>query len=77
MLPFEFIGSGKVPADDLLQSLAAASDRLASDFGRWKTPWGDINRYQRLNGEIEQLFDDAAPSIPVGDSARFTCPSSR
>ncbi|MGD8817088.1 MAG: penicillin acylase family protein, partial [Acidobacteriota bacterium] len=30
------------------------------------TPWGEINRYQRLNGDIVQHFDDDAPSIPVG-----------
>jgi acyl-homoserine lactone acylase PvdQ len=52
--------------DDPLQSLAAASDRLAADFGTWKTPWGDINRFQRLNDDIAPRFDDAAPSIPVG-----------
>jgi acyl-homoserine lactone acylase PvdQ len=49
-----------------LQSLAAASDRLAADFGTWKTPWGDINRFQRLNDDIAPRFDDASPSIPVG-----------
>ena len=53
-------GIGKAPADQLLQSLAAASDRLAADFGNWKTPWGDINRFQRLTGDIVQPFNDAA-----------------
>jgi acyl-homoserine-lactone acylase len=53
-------------AEDPLQSLAAASDRLTADFGTWKTPWGEINRFQRLNGDIAPRFDDAAPSIPVG-----------
>jgi acyl-homoserine lactone acylase PvdQ len=43
----------------------AASDRLAADFGSWKTPWGDINRFQRLNDDIAPRFDDAGPSIPV------------
>jgi acyl-homoserine-lactone acylase len=52
--------------EQLVSALAAASDRLASDFGSWKTPWGQINRYQRLTGDIVQPFDDAAPSIPVG-----------
>jgi acyl-homoserine lactone acylase PvdQ len=52
--------------DDPLQSLAAASDRLTADFGTWKTPWGDINRFQRLNDDIAPRFDDAGPSIPVG-----------
>ena len=54
------------PAEQLLQSLVAASDRLAADFGTWKTPWGDINRFQRLNDDIAPRFDDAGPSIPVG-----------
>ncbi len=61
----DYIGSGKVSADELLQSLAAASDRLTADFGTWKTPWGDINRFQRLTGDIVQPFNDAGPSIPV------------
>jgi acyl-homoserine-lactone acylase len=56
----------RAPADQLLRSLAAASDRLAADFGSWKTPWGDINRFQRLTGDIVQPFNDAGPSIPVG-----------
>jgi acyl-homoserine lactone acylase PvdQ len=56
----------QAPAEQLLQSLAAASERLAADFGTWKTPWGDINRFQRLNDDIEPRFDDAGPSIPVG-----------
>ena len=39
---------------------------------RWKTPWGDINRFQRITGDIVQPFDDARPSIPVGfTSARW------
>jgi acyl-homoserine-lactone acylase len=54
-----------VPGETLLQSLAAASDKLAADFGKWQTPWGDINRFQRVNGDIVQKFDDAKPSIPV------------
>jgi acyl-homoserine lactone acylase PvdQ len=56
----------QAPAEQLLQSLAAASDRIAADFGSWQTPWGEINRFQRLTGDIVQPFDDAGPSIPVG-----------
>ncbi|HUK30553.1 MAG TPA: penicillin acylase family protein [Candidatus Acidoferrum sp.] len=58
--------SGKASPDQLLQSLAAASDKLAADFGSWKTPWGDINRFQRMNDDIAPSFNDAGPSIPVG-----------
>jgi acyl-homoserine-lactone acylase len=49
----------------LLASLAAASDRLTADFGTWETPWGHINRFQRLNDDIRPSFDDSKPSIPV------------
>jgi acyl-homoserine lactone acylase PvdQ len=56
----------KAPAEQLLQSLSAASDKLAADFGSWQTSWGDINRFQRLTGDIVQPFNDAGASIPVG-----------
>ncbi len=49
-----------------LQALIAASDKLSADFGTWRTAWGDINRFQRLTGDIVQPFNDAGPSIPVG-----------
>jgi acyl-homoserine-lactone acylase len=51
--------------EQMLQRLAAASDKLTADFGSWKTPWGEINRFQRNDGEIVQKFDDSKPSIPV------------
>ncbi|HEX3746026.1 MAG TPA: acylase [Bryobacteraceae bacterium] len=54
------------PASQLLTGLVNASDELARDFGSWKTPWGDINRFQRLDDSIAPHFDDSAPSIPVG-----------
>jgi acyl-homoserine-lactone acylase len=60
------------PAERSLQALSAGVDRLTSDFGSWKTPWGNINRFQRLTGDIVHVFDDAKPSIPVGfTSARW------
>ena len=60
-------GSGleSAPPDVLLRALVAASDRLKADFGTWQTPWGNINRFQRLTGDIVQPFNDAQPSIPV------------
>jgi acyl-homoserine lactone acylase PvdQ len=60
-----FTDIAQAPADQLLQSLAAASDKLQADFGSWKTPWGEINRFQRLTGDIVQPFNDVGPSIPV------------
>jgi len=52
--------------DQLLQSLSVAIDKLTADFGSWKTPWGEINRFERVSGDIVQPFSDSAPSIPVG-----------
>jgi len=53
------------PPAQLLQALASACNRLTADFGTWKTPWGDINRFQRINDDIAPSFNDAGPSIPV------------
>ncbi|MGQ0735515.1 MAG: penicillin acylase family protein [Acidobacteriota bacterium] len=61
----EFIAQKATP-DQLLQALAAAADKLGADFGTWKTPWGTVNRFQRLTGALVQPFDDAQPSVPVG-----------
>jgi len=61
---YDYVAS-QVSAERLLQSLADASDRLTADFGTWKTPWGEINRFQRLDDDIVPHFDDAKPSIPV------------
>jgi len=55
-----------------LEALARATTRLENDFGSWKTAWGDINRFQRLTGDINQKFNDAMPSTPVAfTSARW------
>jgi acyl-homoserine-lactone acylase len=51
--------------EQLLNSLANASYKLTADFGTWKTPWGEINRFQRLTDDIVHPFADGGPSIPV------------
>jgi acyl-homoserine-lactone acylase len=56
---------GRATRQELLASLAAASDRLTATFGSWETPWGQINRFQRINDDILPSFDDSKPSIPV------------
>nr|WP_207780849.1 penicillin acylase family protein [Lysobacter telluris] len=57
--------AGKAGAKARLHALVEAVDRLRHDFGHWGTPWGEINRFQRIDGKIVQPFDDAKPSIPV------------
>jgi acyl-homoserine-lactone acylase len=48
-----------------LGALAAATGKLTRDFRSWRTPWGEINRFQRISGALIQPFDDAAPSVSV------------
>ena len=57
---------GHLTAAERIEALSHAVLTLQQDFGRWQTPWGDINRYQRLTDDIVQPFDDAKPSLPVG-----------
>ncbi len=62
----------KATDEQRLDALASAVDKLTADFGTWQTPWGDINRFQRIAPAIEHPFRDDAPSIPVGfASARW------
>ncbi|HJZ81742.1 MAG TPA: acylase [Pyrinomonadaceae bacterium] len=52
--------------EQLLNSLANASNKLTADFGTWKKPWGEINRFQRLTDDLVHPFADNGASIPVG-----------
>ena len=61
----QYVATARARPADLLASLADAVDTLSANFGTWKTPWGAINRFQRISAEIAPRFDDAKPSIPV------------
>lgn len=60
----DFVQASLTP-DERLDALARASNKLAADFGSWQTPWGEINRFQRISGDVDQRYDDSKPSIPV------------
>lgn len=64
MSVYDFIEK-RVPPAKKLEALASVVDTLTAQFGSWQTAWGEINRFQRLTGDIVQPFDDAGPSIPV------------
>ena len=51
---------------ELLEPLQLAVAYLNNKYGNWKIPWGRINRYQRLTGAINEIFDDNHPSLPMG-----------
>lgn len=65
MQRMDYFGTSS-PFGERLRIFEEVIDKLIVDFGSWDIPWGDVNRYQRLNGDIRQPFDDSKPSIPVG-----------
>ncbi|TKC01906.1 penicillin acylase family protein [Pedobacter cryotolerans] len=52
--------------NDLLDPLKATMADLTKRFGKWQIAWGEINRYQRLTGAMNEKYDDTLPSLPVG-----------
>jgi len=61
----DYFGTDSSP-DERLQLFSETVAMLNADFGDWNTPWGEVNRYQRINGDIKQPFNDAEPSLPIG-----------
>jgi acyl-homoserine-lactone acylase len=61
----DYLGSDAIDGAARLQALAGATARLQRDFGNWQTPWGEINRFQRISDDDTQAFDDSKPSLPV------------
>ncbi len=52
--------------EDLLLPLLQVVKQLETKFGTWQVNWGTINRFQRISGNIDQLYNDSLPSLPVG-----------
>lgn len=65
LITFNYFGTSS-PTAERLAIFQQAVQQLVADFGRWDVPWGEINRFQRLTGDIEQPFDDNKPSLPCG-----------
>ncbi|MDP2335127.1 MAG: penicillin acylase family protein, partial [Bacteroidota bacterium] len=61
----EYMAS-KSPAKERIELFSESLNALKNDFGSVNTAWGEFNRYQRIDGEINQKFNDALPSIPIG-----------
>lgn len=54
------------PSKERMEIFQIAINQIKTDFTTWKTPWGEFNRFQRNDGQIEPNFDDSKPSTPVG-----------
>ena len=52
-------------ADEFLQPLKETLNGLIYKFGSWKVKWGEINRFQRLSGALQEKYNDSLPSLPV------------
>ncbi|GAA3928330.1 penicillin acylase family protein [Hymenobacter algoricola] len=52
-------------AQEKLTALAEVQAELTRDFGTWEMAWGEVNRFQRLTGRIQETYDDRQPSRPV------------
>ncbi len=62
---YEYMVEHSTPSQKI-SALRQAAETLTQRFGSWQVPWGEINRYQRITGDLVQNFDDNAPSLPVG-----------
>lgn len=61
----KYYGSGS-PDSEKIAMLEMTLDELEEDFDTWNIAWGEVNRFQRLDGSIEPNFNDDEPSLPVG-----------
>ncbi|KEO75718.1 penicillin acylase family protein [Anditalea andensis] len=67
---FDFIAEN-APDTMFIEALENAIAVMETDFGTWNTPWGDINRFQRLTHDIQGRFDDDQPSIAIPFNSSF------
>ena len=65
MEQINWLGTDSDPVERL-SVFSATLLQLTEAFGTWNTPWGEINRYQRITGAIDHPYSDNAPSLPVG-----------
>jgi len=64
-------------ADRRVAVLNEMLDLIEQQYGDWRTPWGEINRLQRLDERIDEQFNDNSPSFRIAgvngnDGAVFT-----
>lgn len=62
---------------EMVKALRDVIKDLNSDFGTWRLPWGEINRFQRVANGDEIQMDDSKPSfsVPFTSSAWGQLPS--
>ncbi|WP_033411864.1 penicillin acylase family protein [Segetibacter koreensis] len=63
----KFAAEASLPV--LLRPFKEVITELQNKFGTWEIEWGEINRYQRLTDDLEDIHDDIQPSLPDGFAA--------
>jgi acyl-homoserine-lactone acylase len=61
----------QITAEEKLSALKTVVTEFARDFGKWQVAWGEVNRFQRLTGNINEIFDDTKTSLPVASASSF------
>jgi acyl-homoserine-lactone acylase len=65
MEQINWMGTGSDPVIRL-RVFSETLAQLTQSFGTWNTPWGEVNRFQRITGDIDHPYSDNAYSLPVG-----------
>ncbi|MEN0046780.1 MAG: penicillin acylase family protein [Bacteroidota bacterium] len=56
----------EAPMEERLRLFKNTLTQLDEAFGTWNLAWGEVNRFQRLNGAIDASFNDEKDSEAVG-----------
>lgn len=54
-----------------VKAFETAVGELQRDFGTWQVAWGDVNRFQRLTGKVNEEYDDNKLSWAVPYASSF------
>ncbi|MBC7616119.1 MAG: penicillin acylase family protein [Pedobacter sp.] len=57
--------AAKARPNELIDPLKATIVDLNKRFGKWEMPWGEVNRFQRLTGAVNEKYNDNLASLPV------------
>ena len=67
---YDYMADARPPRRQLRGARRRRPTGWTRDFGSWRTPWGEINRFQRLTGDIVQ-------TVPRRPAPASPCPSPR
>ncbi|MFC2163745.1 penicillin acylase family protein [Acidobacteriota bacterium] len=62
---YSLMSESKTKSPGKIEQLEGVIKKLEKDFGTWKVTWGEINRHQRPNSQMNETFSDEKMSLPV------------